>query len=122
MEIPKAPANMVAAQPAQAYSAPPHNMSPVGPGHTQFGTHPGAKHPNTASGDPISYGQYMLMMILVSIPIVNLVLLIKWGFIGEGNPNKRNFAKAMLTFMVAAVVLSILFSIITALSISRMYY
>ncbi len=62
----------------------------------------------------MGYGQYLVMLLLTCIPIVNIVLLFKWSFFGVANANKRNFAKAMLTIMVVAFLLSIVMGIATA--------
>lgn len=57
---------------------------------------------------PLSLGQYLVMMLLMFIPLVNIVLLFVWGF-GNYNVNKKNFARAQLIVMAIGIVLSILF-------------
>lgn len=59
----------------------------------------------------------------LSIPIVNIVLLIKWAISAQENPNKSNFAKAMLTFIIIAFILSFIFSkALMNLMTRNMYY
>lgn len=54
----------------------------------------------------VSMGEYLLMLILLAIPVVNLIVCLFWLIrIGE-NPNKRNFAKAWLLFAIIGTVLS----------------
>ena len=120
-------------RPVQPHGAAPSRTSQVPGGSPQsygktpdqspqsHGSAPGQTKPDFAGSDVISYGQYMLMFILTSIPIVNIVLLIKWGFSGEVNPNKRNFSKAMLTFVLISFVLGIILWSSIAKS-ARMYY
>lgn len=59
---------------------------------------------------PLSMGQYLVMMLLMFIPLVNIILLFVWGF-GDYNVNKKNFARAQLIIMAISIVLGILFMI-----------
>ena len=57
--------------------------------------------PRAASGvvrdrEPLSMGQYLLIFLLLSLPLVNIALLFKWSFWPGGNINRRNFARASL--------------------------
>jgi len=57
----------------------------------------------------IRVGEWVLTILLLAIPIVNLVLLFVWGFGGGANPSKANFAKASLIWMAIGIVLTIIF-------------
>lgn len=57
------------------------------------------------ASDIISFGQYVLMIFLAGIPIINIILMVKWGFSSKQNPNKRNFAKALLFYYLIAVII-----------------
>jgi hypothetical protein len=57
----------------------------------------------------VRVGEWVITILLLAIPIVNLVLLFVWGFGGGANPNKANFAKASLIWMVIGIVLTIIF-------------
>lgn len=51
--------------------------------------------------------EWVITMLIMAIPIVNLVMLFIWGF---GNPDpRRNFAKASLIWMAISLGLAILF-------------
>lgn len=89
-------------QPAQPYGAAPD------------GVRPSMQHTSFDSGSFISYGQYLVMLLLTCIPILNIVLLFKWSFFGVVNPNKRNFAKAMLTIVIIAFLFSMIMGMATA--------
>ncbi|MDD4495870.1 MAG: zinc ribbon domain-containing protein [Eubacteriales bacterium] len=58
----------------------------------------------------LSVGQYIVMMIVFAIPIVNIIMLFVWGFGDSVNPNKKNYCRAALIMAAIGIVLSILFS------------
>lgn len=53
----------------------------------------------------ISTGDWLLTLFLSAIPIVNFILLLVWAFGGGANPNKANWAKAALLFLVLGILL-----------------
>ncbi len=55
--------------------------------------------------EPISTGGYIGIMFLMMLPLINLILLIIWACGGCKKVNKRNFARAMLVWMLIASVL-----------------
>jgi len=74
---------------------------------------------NTASRQlpEISLGDWVLTLLILAIPLLNIVMLCVWAFGGGTHPSKSNFAKAALLWMVIGFVLSIMFmsSLIAAL-------
>ncbi|MFJ8065808.1 hypothetical protein ACIQYS_14355 [Psychrobacillus sp. NPDC096426] len=68
------------------------------------------------TGD-MSVGEWLITMLIMIIPIVNIVMLFVWGF---GSPDKRrNYARASLIWMAISIVLVIIFyGVIFALIIS----
>lgn len=66
--------------------------------------HPSESHLG-GTADIISFGQYVWMIFLAGIPIVNIILFVKWGFFKKQNPNKSNFAKALLFYYLIAVII-----------------
>ena len=58
---------------------------------------------------PMTFGDWMLTILLLMIPLVNIILLFVWAFSSETNLNKKNFAKAQLIFMGIGIILSIIF-------------
>lgn len=73
------------------------------------------------SNAPMSVGSWLLTLILISIPLVNIVLLFWWSFSAETPVNKANFAKAAL-IMSAITILLYLVMVSAFLSLSRGYY
>nr|WP_285854046.1 hypothetical protein [Paenibacillus elgii] len=48
---------------------------------------------------------WLVTMLILIIPVVNLIMLFVWAFGGGANPSKANYAKAALIWMVIAFVL-----------------
>lgn len=57
--------------------------------------------------DIISFGKYVLMIFLAGIPIINIILFVKWGFFSKEKPNRKNFARALLFYYFIAVIIYI---------------
>jgi len=57
----------------------------------------------------VSVGEWIITILLTSIPIVNIIMLFVWGFGSATNPSKANWAKAMLIWVLIWIVLGILF-------------
>ena len=57
---------------------------------------------------------WVITNVLIMIPLVGQILLFVWAFGNKDkvNPNKANFAKAMLVMMLIAFAVSLLFSAI----------
>ena len=54
----------------------------------------------------LSVWDYLLMLILMAIPVVNIIVCILWIVGKNGSPNRRNFAKAWMILAVAGTLLS----------------
>ena len=59
--------------------------------------------------DPLRVGQYIGMLLLMCVPILNIILLFVWNFGGSVNLNKKNFARASLVLGAIGLILSIVF-------------
>lgn len=51
---------------------------------------------NTTENRPVSIGDWILTLILVAIPLVNIVMLIVWAASGSTHPSKKSYAQASL--------------------------
>ncbi|MDF2714257.1 MAG: hypothetical protein K0R28_1182 [Paenibacillus sp.] len=60
----------------------------------------------------ISFKEWMITILLLALPIVNIIMLFVWGFGGGANPSKANYAKAALVWMAIGVVLYLLFFVL----------
>ena len=61
---------------------------------------------NENKTDVLSVWDYLLMLIILAIPVVNIIVCIFWIIGKNGNPNRRNFAKAWMILAVAGTLLS----------------
>jgi hypothetical protein len=98
--------------PPQPQYSPPPPPPPVyaAPAQQQYYQQPpsyqaaGAGSGNTA---PMSVGQFLGTIILVSIPLVGFILMLVWAFGSDVNQNKKNLSRAMLILMLIGIVLGI---------------
>ncbi len=54
---------------------------------------------------PTSIGNWLVTMIIISIPLVNIIALFWWAFSGSTPVSKSNFAKATLIWFAIIIVL-----------------
>ncbi|WP_017811303.1 MULTISPECIES: hypothetical protein [Paenibacillus] len=66
----------------------------------------------------VSFKEWMITMLLMAIPIVNLVMLFVWAFGGNTNLSKSNYAKAALIWIVIGIVVSVIFSVLFGAAIA----
>ncbi len=68
----------------------------------------------------MSVGDWMLTLLLASIPLVGVVMLFVWAFGDSTNLSKKNWAKATLIFLAILLVLYLIlgFVILGALAAS----
>lgn len=57
---------------------------------------------------PVSVGDWMLTILLMFIPCVNVIMLFVWAFGSSAPKSKSNWAKAQLIWVLISVVLSII--------------
>ncbi|MBW6514594.1 MAG: hypothetical protein K0B87_07550 [Candidatus Syntrophosphaera sp.] len=53
----------------------------------------------------VSLGKWIGTLLLVMIPLVNLILIIVWSLSKSENPNRRNWAQAILILWVVLTVI-----------------
>lgn len=86
---------------AKNETLPPHK--PVVPPQTPLVVSPAAgqippAYTSQPGVEPLSVGQYIVTLLLMFIPILNIFLLFKWSFGKAVNLNKKNMARAYLIF------------------------
>lgn len=69
----------------------------------------------------VTLGDWIITMLLICIPIVNIVMLFVWAFTSSTPVSKANWAKASLIFMLIGIIFFILFwGSIMGLALSNM--
>jgi uncharacterized integral membrane protein len=56
-----------------------------------------------------SVGDWMVTLLIMSIPVVNFIVLLIWAFSSNTDPIKANFSKAALLWLLIIMVLYMLF-------------
>ena len=82
-------------------------------------------YPDGMDTTPLSMGEWVLTLLIMAIPCVNIVMCCVWAFGKTGNLNRRNFCRAQLIFMAIGIVLSVImviFTLVTGLSMANSYY
>jgi hypothetical protein len=80
--------------------------------------------PQSELEEPVSIGDWMITILVMCIPCVNIVMLFVWAF-GSGKKSKSNYFKAFLIWLLIwiaiAVVLAIIGTIIGATILSEIF-
>jgi hypothetical protein len=63
---------------------------------------------NDSEYKPLKIGDWIITLILVGIPLVNIIMLIVWAVGGSVHPSKKSFAKAYLIIIGAVICIAIL--------------
>lgn len=74
---------------------------------------------------PMSMGDWVITLILMAIPCLNIVFCCVWAFSKTGNVNRRNFCRAELIFIGISIILSIILVVVimaAGFGTNRYYY
>jgi hypothetical protein len=64
---------------------------------------------------PVSMGNWMITLLVLAIPLVNIFMLFYWAFTSSTNPSKRTYCQAILMFALIALGIVAIAAIIGAL-------
>lgn len=78
------------------------------------------REPETDLEEPISMGEWLVTMLLMLIPCVNIVLMFVWAFSSKEKKSKSNYFKAALIFAAIILVLYIILIAIFGVAITSM--
>lgn len=78
------------------------------------------REPETDLEEPISMGEWLVTMLLMLIPCVNIVLMFVWAFSSKEKKSKSNYFKAALIFAAIVIVLYIILIAIFGVAITSM--
>lgn len=62
----------------------------------------------TRNEQPVSVGNWILTMLVMMIPIVNIIMVFVWAFSGGTPVSKSNWAKAILIWMLIGIVIGVI--------------
>lgn len=51
---------------------------------------------------PLSFNSCLLMVLIITIPILNIIMLLVWSFMKNVNTTKKNFARAILFLCIVS--------------------
>ena len=71
--------------------------------------------------EPVSMGEWMISMLLMCIPCVNIVLMFVWAFGSHVNKSKSNYFKAALVWTGISLALSVIMVIAMTLGMASAY-
>ncbi|KJS21012.1 MAG: hypothetical protein VR72_12530 [Clostridiaceae bacterium BRH_c20a] len=63
------------------------------------------KNLSTSMNSSLRVLDYLLILLILAIPVVNIIAILKWSFSKGININKRNFARATLILSIVAVMI-----------------
>ena len=70
----------------------------------------GSAYPVPDLTAPLSTVDYLLMLLLFSVPLAGGILMLIWSFMGNINVNRQNFSRAMLIVSVVSIAASLIFA------------
>jgi hypothetical protein len=71
--------------------------------------------------EPVSFGDWMLTILLMCIPCVNIVMMFVWAFGSNTKKSKSNFFKATLTWYLIGIVLAIVVIVVFGISFASIF-
>ncbi|HAS72701.1 MAG TPA: hypothetical protein DCS67_00985 [Clostridiales bacterium UBA8960] len=60
---------------------------------------------NTSESGVVTVKEWIITMLILMIPLVNIVMVFVWAFGGGANASKANYFKAMLIIWLVGIVL-----------------
>lgn len=71
--------------------------------------------------EPVTVGDWMLTMLLLMIPCVNIIMICVWAFGGGAKKSKSNYFKAVLIWVAISILLSTLTTVIFGATIVSIF-
>lgn len=73
--------------------------------------------PDREVEDPVSFGDWMLTILIMCIPCVNVVMMFVWAFSSNTKKSKSNYFKAQLVWALIYIVVVVLLVIVMGASL-----
>lgn len=71
--------------------------------------------------EPMSLGEWMITLLILCIPCVNIVMMFVWAFSSKQKKSKSNFFKAQLIYTGIMILLYIIVFVVFGVSMTNMY-
>lgn len=97
-------------QPNNQPNSPPNNQPYNQPNNQPYNQPYPPNYNGPQLEPPLTLGNWIIIMLLMIIPCVNIILLFIWAFGHNVITSKKNYARAMLIFMAVGFVFSLIFS------------
>ena len=72
--------------------------------------HAGFAQPVGRAHLPLSVGDWLITLIVLAVPILNVILYVYWAFFSKGNKGRINFCRASLILMLVGLLIVVVFS------------
>ena len=69
---------------------------------------------------PMTMGEWLVTLLIMAIPCVNIIMCFVWGFSSNGNLNRRNFCRAYLIILAVVFVLYLIIAMTVGVSLVNM--
>lgn len=70
---------------------------------------------------PMTMGDWLITLLILAIPCVNIVMMFIWGFGSGGNTSRKNYCRAALVFALIGIVISVVFSSLLGAFVASMF-
>lgn len=60
----------------------------------------------------MTVGDWMITLLVLYLPLINIIMYIVWALDNNGNPNRRNFCRASLLWFAIMMAISIVIFVI----------
>lgn len=71
------------------------------------------------SKDVMTTGEWVVTLLLLGIPCVNIIMLFVWAF-GNGNENRKNYCRATLIWMLVGIGIALILTFIGVFSVNSL--
>ena len=71
--------------------------------------------PTPFDSEPMSVKDWVITLLILALPLINIVMMLVWAFGGTGNINRRNYSRASLLIFAIILGLAICVSVLTVL-------
>ena len=98
-----------------------NNMNQDNQQYQQPYQQPVYQQPAPGLEEPMSLGEWMITLLILFIPCVNIVMMFVWAFSSKQKKSKSNFFKAQLIYTGIMILLYIIVLVVFVVSMTNMY-